>query len=196
MKNRKHMLKQIKYVVKAGAFALLFLSLGACDKEDEPSINSTSFQPYSDQGNNLKLTYSDGKVEDIGGQSVIGWTSGHLLGNNFYRQVHGGGSGREFWMRISIPPDTDKSEIIGVKLELNLNRLYLQNSTTINLYPELYIIEANFDPYTNAIGKIIIIETDSYDIIGEVDAEIKDIDGKTVKITGFFWKKNAQSWSH
>ena len=42
-----------------------------------------------------------------------------------------------------------------------------------------------------------IIETDSYDIIGEViDAEVIDSNCKTLRINGFFGKKKADPYSN
>ena len=34
-----HFLKQMKYAIKAGAFALLLISTIACDKNNAPNIN-------------------------------------------------------------------------------------------------------------------------------------------------------------
>ncbi|WP_117880021.1 hypothetical protein [Aureibaculum luteum] len=196
MKNIKHPLKHIKHVLTVGTFALLFISTVACDKDNDPNINKTAFQPHSDQGNNLVLTYPDGTKEYINGDSVLGWGSGHLLGGNYFKQVMGGGSEKGFVIRINIPPNTKKEEIIGAELKLDGARLYLQNSSDIPLRPELWIRGDGFDVYENATGKIKIIETDSYDIIGEVNAEVTDINFKSVKISGFFWKKKADPYSN
>lgn len=191
MKQMKHILKQLKYTIKVGAFAILFLSTVACDNNDsEPNINETSFKPNSDQGNNLVLTYPDGTKEYITGESILGWGKGNLLGNNYWKEVRGGSSEKSFGIRINIPKGTQKDEIIGVELQLDGARLLLQNSTEIPIRPELWIKGSGFDEYENAIGKIKIVETDSYDIIGEViNAEIIDSNYKAVKISGYFWKK-------
>ncbi len=192
----KQILKQLQTTIKVGAIAILLLSTVACDKDDNPGTNQTAFQPHSDQGNNLKLTYPDGKIEYIKADNIIGWGKGTLLGGNYWKEVRGGNSDRSFGIRINIPKGTKKDAIIGVELKLDGSRLYLQNSSEIPLRPELWIKGDGFDEYKNAVGKIKIIETDSYDIIGEViNAEVYDINGKTVKINGFFWKKNADPYS-
>ncbi len=189
----KHILKQLKYTIKVGAFAILFLGTVACDNNDsEPNINETSFQLNSDQGNNLVLTYPDGTKEYITGESILGWGKGNLLGNNYWKEVRGGSSKKSFGIRINIPKGTPKDKIIGVELQLDGARLLLQNSTEIPIRPELWIKGSGFDEYENAIEKIKIIETDSYDIIREVI----DSNYKAIKISGYFWKKNADSWSN
>ena len=110
--------------------------------------------------------------------------------------MRGGGSDKSFEIRINIPKGTKKDSIIGVELKLSGNRLYLQDSADIQLRPELWIKGTGFDVYTNASGKIKIEEKDGYDIIGEVNAEVLDINYKTIKISGFFWKKNAEPYSN
>lgn len=192
----KQLLKQLISTLKVGAMAILLLSTVACDKDDEPTIQKTAFEPTSLQGNNLKLTYPDGKIEYIKGDNIIGWGKGTLLGGNYWKQVRGGNSDISFGIRINMPKGTKKDEIIGVELKLDGSRLYLQNSADIPLRPELWIKGTGFDESKNAVGKIKILETDSYDIIGEVmNAEVYDVNGKTVKISGFFWKKNAEPYS-
>lgn len=188
--------KRLTNTIKTGAFVVLFLSTVACDKNDDakPNTDVTSFQPSSDQGNNLVLTYPDETKEYINGDAVFGWGKGQLLGGNYFKQVMGGSSEREFAIRINIPPGTDKDEIIGVDLTLDGARLYLQNSTEIPLRPELWISGNGFNELENAVGKIKIIETDSYDIIGEINAQVQNSNNKTVRIAGYFWKKNADSW--
>ncbi len=196
MKNLKHILRQLKNILKIGVIAILLLSTVACDKDNEPGLQTTTFKPNTPQGNNLKLTYPDGKIEYINGDSVIGWGKGNLLGGNYWKQVMGGSSARQFVIRINIPTQTKKNEIIGVELDLaSGNRLYLQNSTDIPLRPELWIKGEGFNENINAYGKIKIIEEGNYDIIGEITAEVLDINGKAVKITGFFWKQNADPYS-
>lgn len=69
----KQLLKQLISTLKVGAMAILLLSTVACDKDDEPTIQKTAFEPTSLQGNNLKLTYPDGKIEYIKGDNIIGW---------------------------------------------------------------------------------------------------------------------------
>jgi hypothetical protein len=196
MKNLKHISKQLKTTIKVGVIVILLLSIVACDKDNEPNIDQTSFQPQSDQGNNLVLTYPDESKEYINGDAVFGWFKGQLLGDNYWKQVGGGSSERGFVIRINIPKGTPKDSIIGLELELDGARLYLQNSIEIPLRPELWIRGDGFDESVNAYGKIKIIETDSYDIIGEVTAGVTDSNGETVRISGFFWKKNADSWSN
>ncbi len=193
MKHIKNNIKLIKMALKVGAIALLLLCTIACEKES--NTNETSFQPFTDQGNNLKLTYPDGTTENINGDGVRGWGSGRLLGDSYYKQLGIGNGERVLSIRINIPKGIKKDSIIGVELKLDGSRLYLQNSANIPIRPELWVDGTGFDVYENAVGTIKIIETDSYDIIGEIKAQVIDNTGKTVKISGFFWKKNAESYS-
>ena len=191
MKN----LKQFKTTIKIGAIAILFLSTVACNKDNDPKTDETGFKPNSDQGIDLVLTYPDETKEYLTGGSVFGWEQGRLLGGNIFKQIRGGNSEGGFGLRINMPTSTEKAKVIGVKLELVDTRLLLENSGSISIYPEFWLNGKEFDQFVNAIGVMKIIETDSYDIIGEINANVTDKKGKTARITGFFWKKNAKPYS-
>ena len=190
MKN----LKKLQTTIKAGAIAILFLSTVACNKDNDPKSDEPGFQPNSDQGINLVLTYPDETKEYITGGSVFGWEEGRLLGGNIFKQIRGGNSEVEFGLRINMTTSTKKNEVIGAELTLEDTKLFLENTGTISIYPEFWLISKEFDALVNAIGKMKIIETDSYDIVGEINAKVTDKKGKTVRINGFFWKKNAKPY--
>ena len=190
----KRIPKQLKATIKVAAIALLFISTVACEKYNGPDV----FKPTSDQGIDLKLTYPDGKIETITGDFIVGWYHGALLEGNYFKQIRTGASGRTVWIRINIPKGTKKDAVVGKELQLNDVRLNLQNTTALGqVHPELWLQADDFDEYKNATGRIKIIETDSYDILGEViDVKIRDISGRTVKISGHFWKKNAEPYGN
>lgn len=188
----KRIPKQLKATIRVGAIALLLISAVACEKYNGPDV----FKPMSDQGIDLKLTYPDGKIENITGDFIVGWYHGALLEGNYFKQIRTGASGRTVWIRINVPKGTKKDAVVGKELQLNDVRLNLQNTTGLGqVHPELWIQADDFDVYQNASGRIKIIETDGYDILGEVlNAKIRDIRGRSVTISGHFWKKTAEPY--
>lgn len=188
----KQIPKHLNATIKVAAIALLLISTVACEKYNGPDV----FKPMSDQGVDLKLTYPDGKTETITGDFIVGWYHGALLDGNYFKQIRTGASGRTVWIRINVPKGTKKAAVVGKALDLNSVRLNLQNTSVLGeVRPELWIQADDFDVYQNASGRIKIIETDSYVILGEViNAQIRDISGRKVTISGHFWKKNAEPY--
>ncbi len=187
----KRIPKQLKATIRVGAIALLLISAVACEKYNGPDV----FKPMSDQGVDLKLTYPDGKTETITGDFIVGWYHGALLDGNYFKQIRTGASGRTVWIRINVPKGTKKAAVVGKILDLNFVRLNLQNTSELGeVRSELWIQADDFDISQNASGSIKIIETENYDILGEVLATIRDIGGRAVTISGHFWKKKAEPY--
>lgn len=189
--TRKNMLKII-------AMAILYIAAMACDQNNDPDggFGFSHFSPQTPQGNNIELTYPDGKTKSLGGESVFGWAKGSLLGGEkFWRQVRGGGNNGVFWVRFNLPENTEKEDVVGKEHSLSPVRFKLENSGQLNdIHPEIWFSGGNFNNQKNAKGTVKIIETDTYEIIGYMKGEVVDNDNKLVKFEGYFWKRDAEDW--
>ncbi|RPD97989.1 hypothetical protein EGM88_07445 [Aureibaculum marinum] len=180
-------------------FIILMLAgtLLACSNDDDPSkgMGMSNFVPNTPQGNNLKFTDPSGKTELLSGNVVLGWAKGTLLNKKYWRQVRGGNSEGSFWIRFNLPENTNKKDVIGKEHQLNPIRFKLENSSKINnIYPEVWFTGSNFNELKNATGKVEIVETDTYNIIGYLKGEVLDKDNQLIKFEGYFWRKDAEPW--
>ena len=162
--------------------------------------NSTSSFGYitGDEGSKITLEYADGTKESIGGDRVLAWQGGQLLNGNYFRQLRIFTDVGSLDFRLSIPNGTSPDEVTEGKHELWESRLLLQDTQSLNeVYPELFFqFSDDFDGLENASGTVNIKESitkdgENYDIAGEINAEIMDVNGVLVKIKGNFWLREA-----
>jgi hypothetical protein len=151
------------------------------------------------EGSDITLEYPDGTKENIGSDRVFGWATGALLGGNYFRQLRVVTEEGTLAFRLSFPDDISPDEsVISRTHELRGTRLLLESSGNISeVTAELWFkFSDQFDGLTNATGRVTIEQSVStngrvYDVTGEINAEIVSEQGQNVKITGNFWKQDA-----
>jgi len=179
-------------------FIALFATFFTIACSDNPTSGGFGFIT-GPEGSDITLEYPDGNTENIGSDRVFGWANGALLGGNYFRQLRVVTEEGTLAFRLSFPNDIspDKSAISKTH-ELRSTRLLLENSGNISeVTAELWFQSGDqFDGLTNAIGTVTIEQNISndgqeYDVTGEINAEIINELGQDVKITGNFWKQDA-----
>lgn len=187
----------MRIVIKSLFIALLVTSFTtACS--DNPTSGGFGFIT-GPEGSDITLEYSDGTKENIGSDRVFGWANGALLGGNYFRQLRVVTEEGTLAFRLSFPNDiTPDESVISKTHELRNSRLLLENSGNISeVTAELWFqFSDQFDGLENADGTVTIEQNISndgqvYDVTGEINAEIINEQGQNVKITGNFWKQDA-----
>lgn len=181
---------------------LLFIAVLVTTFTTSCSDNSTSASfafITGPEGSDITLEYPDGSKENIGSDRVFGWANGALLGGNYFRQLRVVTDEGTLAFRLSFPNDiTPDESVVSRTHELRGSRLLLENSGNISeVTAELWFqFSDQFDGLENADGRVTIEQNISndgqvYDVTGEINAEIVNEQGQNVKITGNFWKQDA-----
>lgn len=176
---------------------MIFAGFSCNDSTTSPAISDYSFL-ISPEGSNISLEYPNGNTESVGSDRVIGWLGGQLLEGNYYRQLRIGTDVGTLDFRISLPQDISFNDIVVDTHELRETRLLLEETTGLNeVVAELFFgFSDDFEGLENAGGTVTLEqdinhEDQTYDIVGEINAVIQNIDGEQVKLSGNFWKQNA-----
>ncbi|MDZ7845351.1 MAG: hypothetical protein U5L96_00395 [Owenweeksia sp.] len=91
------------------------------------------------EGSDLTMEYPDGSTKSIGTDFFVGWSSGQLLGGNYFRQLRIGTDEGTMDFRISVPKDTSFQDIVEDTHSLE-PRLLLQNTSNLDrVVAELWI---------------------------------------------------------
>jgi len=174
---------------------LLHLS---CDKDDDEEDNPAPTNNYAviqgEEGSSLLLTIGDDETE-IGSDRIFGWEGGNLLNMNYFRQIriytsdHGAMA-----FRINIPRDTSSVDVIAGTHSLQPKLLLQDTGNLTEVIYTLYFTNDDELDYAQS-GTITITENvtaqgETYDIFGEIDADIVLKSGGTATLEGSFWAKD------
>lgn len=191
------MIKCIRIILLVLLLGLLQISIGCKDSSTSAGIADYAFLS-GPEGSRITLKYDDGTEQSVGSDRVMGWLGGQLLEGNYYRQLRIVTDAGTLDFRLSIPQDESFNEIVSNTHELRTPRMLLEETTTLNdPVAELFFgFSDNFDGLENATGSVTIEqdinhEEQTYDIVGEINATIVDMDGESVDISGNFWKQDA-----
>lgn len=166
--------------------------------KDNPTSGGFAFIT-GPEGSDITLEYPDGNKENIGSDRVFGWNSGAFLNGNYFRLLRIVTDEGTLAFRMNFPSDiSPDNSVISQTHELRTSRLLLESTGNLSdVSAELWFqFSDQFDGLTNAIGTVKIeqdISNDGqeYDVTGEINAEIINEQGETVKMTGNFWKQDA-----
>lgn len=191
------MIKTVRIVLLIFALGLLHITIGCKDSSTSPGIGDYAFLS-GPEGSKITLTYADGSNESVGSDRVMGWLSGQLLEGNYFRQLRIVTDIGTMDLRISVPEDVSFNDIVDGQHELRGTRLLLEETAALDSpVAELFFgFSDDFDGLENATGTVTIEqdinhEEQTYDIVGEIDATIINLDGGSVGISGNFWKQEA-----
>lgn len=146
------------------------------------------------EGSNLTLRHPDGTEESIGGEVLFGWNNGQLLNGNYFKQLRIGTSIGVMELKMSFPGDTPSTGLIEGPHTLRGTRLLLEQTQALDsVQVEVFFQSSDppFDGLTNATGAVemrldVTAPLQVYDIVGEIDAEIRGVDG-SYGLSGYFW---------
>lgn len=200
MKKQKHNLKKTR-ILKLAMMALFFAMAMACNKDDGPKLEK--FSPSTPQGNNIVISYPDGTNRPFSTIGVFGWVTRNLTATDSYledyrQQVRVGDFKSGLIVRFNVPGGTKEEDVLGKKHKLNPVRFNDKNYGQLNeIYPEIFVAEGDaIFGQNNATGSIEIFKTNSYDIIGYINAELKNKNNELLKIEGHFWLDKATPWTN
>lgn len=187
----------MRIVIKSLFFALLVMCFTTACSDNSTSVSFAFIT--GPEGSDITLEYPDGTSENIGRDRVFGWNSGAHLNSNYFRQLRIVTDEGTLAFRMNFPSDVSPdNSVISQTHELRTTRLLLENTGNLsNVSTELYFQSSDqFDGLTNASGTVKIEQDISkdgevYDVTGEINAIIINEQGQNVKITGNFWKQDA-----
>lgn len=191
------MIRSIRIILLILVLSLLQIGIGCKDSSTSAGIADYAFLS-GPEGSKLTMQTSDGSEQSIGSDRVMGWLSGQLLERNYFRQLRIVTDVGTMDFRISVPRDVSFNDIVNGQHELHQNRMLLEETTVLEtIVAELYFgFSDDFDGLENASGTVTIEqdinhEDQTYDIVGEIDVTIRNLDGESVSISGNFWKQEA-----
>lgn len=184
--------------IKLVVMFIAAVCLTNCSKEDTNFQVTGVSQIDSDQGSRFTFTYPDGTERKVSGSTVFGSFNGQLLDRDYYKSFHGSAAGQRFDFRFSIPKNTQAADVIEGLHQLRSQRLTLQRTGNLGkLETEFWLGTTNeedeFNGLVNAVGTAtyqqnIKANDQIIKIVVEVDVEVVNREGQTVKIKGIFWK--------